>query len=246
MFTTSSLFLAAAALSSLVDARPSLVTRNYPKAGVECDLSKATLVLPQGLANLTAQSDPTSFVGFAFGVQNYTCTDGAFKSDGAVAKLFDVSCMIVNDPHGFAELPSKAIELWKKAPAEIDTLKVSSAPGLFTTSQFQGDHYFPPNPKAGEQPPIVPKWDFTPVGGAFHGNADATFTGKLKGSVVAPTGKQDINWLQLDVADGKLGKQVYRTDTREGQPPATCSEPGSKISVKYVSNYWFMGSSLYY
>ncbi|KAH8828748.1 hypothetical protein DL96DRAFT_1679343 [Flagelloscypha sp. PMI_526] len=162
---------------------------------------------------------------------NYTCTEGAFKSDGAVAKLFDVSCMIVNNPHGFAELSSKATKLWKRPPTEIDTLEFSSAPGLLTTS----------HPKPGEQPPIVPQWDLTPAGCAFHGTAGASFTGKSKGSVFVPTRKQDIYWLQLDVADGRPGKQIYRTGIRHRHPPYTRqpdSEPGSRISIKYVSNYF--------
>ena len=39
----------------------------------------------------------------------------------------------------------------------------------------------------------------------------------------APTGPQDIPWVSLKGVTGKLAKQVYRTDTRLGQPPATVS-----------------------
>ncbi|KAH8794418.1 hypothetical protein DL96DRAFT_1827515 [Flagelloscypha sp. PMI_526] len=246
MFTTS-FFLALATVSGLVSARPaSLEARTYPRPGTACDISQAKLVFPQGLANLTAQTEPTSFVGFAFGVQNYTCADGHYKSDGVIARLFDASCLIANDPHGFSELPSKALEIWKQAPPEITIDKVNSAPGLFTSSQFQGDYFFFPNPKQGEQPPIIPRWDFSAIGGAFSGNLDAGVTGKAKATVAAPTGPQDVNWSQFDNAEnsGKLGKQIYRTDTREGQPPPTCSDNGSKLSVKFTCNYWFMGASL--
>jgi hypothetical protein len=41
------------------------------------------------------------------------------------------------------------------------------------------------------------------------------------GGMPAPTGAKDVDWLLLNSVQGKLATQVYRVDTRSGQPPAS-------------------------
>jgi len=70
---------------------------------------------------------------------------------------------------------------------------------------------------------INPKWDFT-SSGTTAGNPNAFVTAAKVSSVGAPTGSQDIDWVDLKNLVGSLAQQVYRTDTRLGQPPASVSK----------------------
>lgn len=81
-----------------------------------------------------------------------------------------------------------------------------------------GQHYYVVNPLTGTG--IDPKWDFT--SGAFSGVKDAFVVAAKNTSASAPTGSQDIDWVFLTALAGNsdLAAQVFRTDTRLGQPPA--------------------------
>ena len=81
-----------------------------------------------------------------------------------------------------------------------------------------GQHYFVPNPNGAG---LSPKWDFT--SSAFNHYREAFVVAAKVNQSAAPTGPQDIAWVSLKSVTGKLAKQVYRTDTRLGQPPATVS-----------------------
>ena len=70
---------------------------------------------------------------------------------------------------------------------------------------------------------INPKWDFT-SSGTTAGNPNAFVTAAKVSSIGAPTGSQDIDWVDLKNLVGSLAQQVYRTDTRLGQPPASVSK----------------------
>ena len=83
-----------------------------------------------------------------------------------------------------------------------------------------GQHYFVTNPNG---PGLSPKWDFT--SSAFSNNPDAFVVAAKVNDTAAPTGPQDITWVSLNSISGNLAKEVYRTDTRLGQPPATVSGP---------------------
>lgn len=62
-------------------------------------------------------------------------------------------------------------------------------------------------------------WDFRAA--SAKGNPNAFVLAAKVGDIPAPTGKQDIDWLQLNNVSGSLATTVYRTDTRGGQPPAS-------------------------
>jgi hypothetical protein len=100
--------------------------------------------------------------------------------------------------------------------------QVTSSKGLESTFSSlstlikQGDHYFITNPVTGSG--ISPKWDFTHTKGP-----DAFVVGARVGGLTAPTGSKDIDWLQLSNVQGKLTQQIYRVDTRGGQPPTSVS-----------------------
>jgi hypothetical protein len=114
------------------------------------------------------------------------------------------------------------------------------------------------------------KWDFT--SSALNNYPDAFVVAAKVDQAAAPTGPQDIPWVFLErvagdeSVTGKLALQVFRTDTRLGQPPATvspivvnqkkkkkknseqdflfffflkikCTPDSPEIAVKYVSFY---------
>ena len=88
-----------------------------------------------------------------------------------------------------------------------------------------GDHFFITNPVTGSG--ISPKWDFTK---SLH-NSEAFVVGARSGGMPAPTGSQDIDWLVLNRVIGSLATQIFRVDTRDGQPPATVCHSDSLILV---------------
>lgn len=80
-----------------------------------------------------------------------------------------------------------------------------------------GEHYYVPNPLTGTG--INPKWDFTSH--AYKGQPNAFVVAAKSTGLSAPTGSQDIDWVFLKSVTGDLAAEVYRTDTRLGQPPAS-------------------------
>ena len=98
-----------------------------------------------------------------------------------------------------------------------------------------GQHYFITNPITHSG--ISPKWDFSAKGDRFHGNPNAYIVASKVEDLPAPTGPGDVDWLQLKEVTGKLADEVYRVDTRGGQPPAACVKGKDTISVKYAAIY---------
>jgi hypothetical protein len=81
----------------------------------------------------------------------------------------------------------------------------------------------------------VPKWDFT-SSGATKGNKNAFVTGAKDASAPANRPTIDVPSLQLHNTTGSLATIIYRLETVNGQPPASCSGSGT-ISVKYTALY---------
>ncbi|KAK0203611.1 hypothetical protein DFS33DRAFT_1261561 [Desarmillaria ectypa] len=189
-----------------------------------CNVSRARLVFPNG-STIASPSSAPSFIGLGIGTQNYTCTaSGVYSNVGAVAEIFDISCLLGTPL--FDHIQDLAIVAWKKAR------KPESVPWeLGLAFRVLGDHFFITNPVTGSG--ISPKWDFT---ASLH-DSEAFVVGARSGSVAAPTGSSDIDWLALNRVLGSLATQVYRVDTRDGQPPATCTPGSAPITVKYTSKY---------
>jgi len=179
-----------------------------------------------------------SFVSIGIGTQNYTCANtSTYTNVGALAELFDISCLY-NTPL-FDAMPDIAIAAWKATPASITAANLISSYQTFKNSDVLGQHYFVPNPEGAG---LSPKWDFT--SSAFNHNHQAFVVAAKVSQAAAPTGPQDIPWVSLKRVTGKLAKQVYRTDTRLGQPPATCTYGSPEIEVKYAAMYWFYGANI--
>ncbi|KAJ7589496.1 hypothetical protein C8J56DRAFT_889047 [Mycena floridula] len=206
-----------------------------PRPRASCDLIGVTVPIPAG-SSLAAPASAVKFVGLGVGIQNYTCAGtGTYTSTGAVAELADISCL-VND----STLPDTATAAWSTSSKTAGQF-ITSFPALKRAS-ILGEHYFVVNPVTGSG--ISPKWDFTSA--SFAGNSQAFVVAAKTGNVAAPTGSQDVDWLSLSAVSGQgeLASQIYRTDTRLGQPPSSCTVGSADISVKYVSKYYLLGGTI--
>jgi len=201
-----------------------------------CSTAPAEMDLPAGQTQLVEPTTAPLFVALGVGVQNYTCSAATSKytSTGAVASLFDISCLDKVAP-AFEEIQIIAFDVWNVLPASVSTDALGSKIGA---PILLGFHYFIPSPSGTG---LTPKWDFTSTG-KFAGDASAFVLGAKVGDIVAPTNPTtNIDWLALNNAGngGTLANHVFRIDTVNGQPPASCT-PGTKdISVKYTAKYFF-------
>jgi hypothetical protein len=192
------------------------------------DLLKQTI--PAGQTTLTASTDPLSYVLLGVGYQNYTCTDaGTFTSAGATADLYDLSC-VAKTPADVARITTTANKLWNSKLPIIQCI----TPVLGKVAAI-GKHFFSPSPSGTG---ISPVWDRR----AETKKANAYVLARKTGNIPAPTGAQDVDWLQLANVEGSLATTIYRTDTRGGPPPTSCT-PGSSTRVKYVAAYYLMGNT---
>lgn len=190
------------------------------------------------------------------------------SSTGAVAKLYDISCLYHSSPELFDTIQEPIYEAWVNVSTEITVQKITAQeitaviPTLLSPEVVQANHYFIPNPVGTG---LAPVWDFRTTQ-RFSGKSDAAFVGIGVASVVPPVDPRDnINWLRVGKISGDIADEVYRTDTVGGQPPTSvsllllrvrerrsliagppqCTYGKTKdISVKYTSKYLFFGGSL--
>lgn len=229
------------ALASLVIAVPSGFgappgPKAHPLPGQKtCDLSAAKLDLPAGQTALATQAAPPTSLVLGIGYQNYTCTTaGNYTAAGAVADLYDLSCLLKNTA-AFNSIQDIAYGAWKALPASVKTLGPTGAGGY----PLLGSHFFIPNPSGTGLSPV---WDYRAI--SAKGNPDAFVLAARVAGIPAPTGPKDVDWLQLKSVSGSLATMIYRTDTRGGPAPSSCTPGSAPISVKYVSKYWLYGGTV--
>jgi len=100
-----------------------------------------------------------------------------------------------------------------------------------------GEHYFISNNGS-----ISPVWDFR--GDSAPSQPDAFVLAAKVGDLPAPNHQVDVDWLQLKRVSGDLADSVYRTDTKGGQPPASCTPGSAVLQVKYVAKYYLYGGNI--
>ena len=210
-----------------------------------CDLSNVQLTLPDAQLAVLGKpnsSHPTA-VGVAFGVQNYTCSTNnnftsvfflakgltvltcavlcIFSSTGAVAQLYDISCLSQSSPDLFTTIQEPLYDAWVNLTSEITVQEITAIiPALLSPDVILADHYFVPNPSGSGLSPV---WDFRATQ-RFHGNQNAFILAAGVGSVAAPVDPaHNINWLRVRKVSGDIADEVYRTDTIGGQPPTSVS-----------------------
>ncbi|KAJ7024915.1 hypothetical protein C8F04DRAFT_968403 [Mycena alexandri] len=208
-----------------------LVSATSTHRGGNCDTSKSVLDLPTTQTTLIVPSTAPLFVTLGVGVQNYSCTSttSAYTSIGAVASLFDISCLA--ETPEFATIQATASIIWKNAPPSV---KAHTIGRHILTPSLLGDHYFVTSGTG-----LAAKWDFTSFG-RFAGNTTAFVIAAKVGDLPAPTGPAaNVDWLALNNVQGALASKVFRIDTVGGQPPTSCVPGSDPISVKYTAKYLF-------
>lgn len=211
-----------------------------------CDLSRA--VQPTAPTPLPAP-DPSwklSEVVVGRGVQNYTCSlaskDVKPKAIGAVASLYNVSCLAANYPDILDMVPGLALQY--ALPADpMANLEPSNL-------VLAGHHYF----NSDSKPTFDLSQDY-PAGELKIATSLSQDLGKavvkVNSNSTAPTdapkgmngqGNGAVTWLLLDsIKNSTTGDitAVYRLNTAGGQPPATCEDSPAVFSVQYAAEYWF-------
>jgi len=204
------------------------IPTSLKRAGCECSLSGVKLQLPANQTQLIIPSGQSpNFVTVGSGVQNYTCgSTGTYTSIGALATLFDVSCLAKSPL--LTSIPSLVYEAEEVIPSLTKILG--------KTPLKLGDHLFITNPQTGSG--IVPRFDFT----ASQNNPNMFLDAKKTGDIPAQTAPTaNVDWLELTTFLGDLAQTAFRVNTKEGQPPASCT-PGQTASIPYAALYWFYNS----
>ncbi|WOO79769.1 uncharacterized protein LOC62_02G003284 [Vanrija pseudolonga] len=179
-----------------------------------------TLPLP---ANQTVLAMPAgqsvTLATVSRGVQNYTCTNGAWVSAGALANLYDVGAL-----------------LEATAPVVSSQKLTDGLAPLFLAAQ--------PFPASNPPPTLQHEFVQTPQGllpRFFDPNSNASVTLSKTGVLASPDNSTaDITWLQLTAVDGDLAKSVFRLQTAGGQPAGGNCSDGAQASVDYAAMYYFL------
>ncbi|OAX81941.1 hypothetical protein ACJ72_03710 [Emergomyces africanus] len=216
--------------------------RNQPS----CDASRAKMPLTDESLPAVPEGQKLLHVTIGRGIQNYTCSSTSAtdkpKATGALATLFDATCLASTFPFLLSLLPRIAIR------ESNPTYPTSPAQNLLSPFTFgpndmpiTGYHFFDST--------SVPVFDLLKDG---HAAVE-----KIAG-VPAPKGALDgvgkqrfgaVPWLYLAAVKGSAGKakSVYRVATAGGKAPATCEGwkgndgDGGVLSVQYAAEYWFFG-----
>jgi hypothetical protein len=206
----------------------------------KCDLSKA--VMPVAPVALPAPSQGLSVhhVAVGRGTQNYTCDAGNANAKpeaaGAVAALFNASCLAATHPDVLEMIPGVAVHF------PLDQARILGPSPLSES----GMHYF-----TGPKTPFF-DLDVTLAGKevTIRGTNGHVSTAKLNDTAAPPNaahgvgGELAVPWLKLGSVPGTLGttnniKEVYRVNTAGGSAPATCKDQAATFQVQYAAVYWF-------
>lgn len=135
---------------------------------------------------------------------------------GAVARLFDASCLYGSQD--FLNIEVDVFDLWTNCPTESpsDSVLASQLKQDWNLDPL-GDYYF-----VDQSDSLVPVFDFRSTG-QTTGNPNAIFFGAKNEDAPSPDGDVNIDWLELKHVSGGLANAVYRVFTVLGQPPSKVS-----------------------
>ncbi|RKF59494.1 putative malate dehydrogenase [Erysiphe neolycopersici] len=168
-------------------------------------------------------------VAIGKGSQNYTClTNNPLDAPapvGALATLFDASCIASKNPAKLAQLPKEALQA--ELPADESKTLTSSKIAV------SGHHFFPS--------PQTPLFELV-TAAANLGSVSPKKVDSKPAPPDAVVGKNNkgngaVPWLKL-TASGDI-KEVYRVNTAGGNPPKTCQGMPKDFEVQYAAEYWF-------
>ncbi|PYH42340.1 uncharacterized protein BP01DRAFT_359592 [Aspergillus saccharolyticus JOP 1030-1] len=198
-----------------------------------CDTSKISL--PSYASSLPSPSGLTPvYVAVGRGTQNYTCATSSSNSTpvaiGAVARLYNATCIAANYPTLLQQLPDLAYQI--SLPSDEEDALPPANLDLLGHHYFQGTStpVFNLDTTVEQQNGIA----ITQKQESIDAPSDA-----VKGSTGA------VAWLYLTAIDGTVGdyKSVYRVTTVSGAAPDTCKGMQSTFTVQYAALYYFYGES---
>lgn len=168
------------------------------------------------------------------GTQNYTCDLANATATpvpvGAVATLFNVSCIAADMPELLEKLPGIALDL--PVPSTNDERSA-------LVKDMTGHHYFVND--------TTPYFNMdTSLYNYGQGAVKKTAAANAPSdAIVGPRGQGDgaVSWLLLSANDypewGQPNwKAVYRLNTAGGNPPKMCTDQPESFTVEYASEYW--------
>lgn len=146
---------------------------------------------------------------------------------GAVASLFNVTCLAASVPSLLSRLPSIALDL---------PVPTSSDPRDPANTDLSGHHYF-----------LNTTTPFFNLNTSSHDYGTGAF--KKINSTDAPTdaikgphgkGNGAVAWLKLTARDpqGQILQEVYRVNTAGGDAPKSCQGLDATFQVEYAAEYW--------
>ncbi len=166
------------------------------------------------------------------GTQNYTCDLANSTATpvpiGALASLFDISCVAVNAKELLPVLPIIAVDLPVPTSDNIDSPMMQD---------LTGHQYF-----------LDPTTPFFNMDTANHqygmgAMAKANASDAPSAAYAGPNGQGNgaVQWLKLNTANPApedTWKQVYRTNTAGGAAPKMCTGQPASFEVPYAAIYW--------
>lgn len=185
-----------------------------------CDVTTAKMPTDDTLA-APSEGLKVKSVLVGRGTQNYTCDAGNAsaepKAAGAVATLFDASCVAALYPDLLEKIPGMALRFNLSDPEQLGASPLTPV----------GVHYF-----TGPTTPFFDIGDGNEIYGKKDDDAPAP-TSAAKGQL----GESAVAWLKLSSVEGTTGdvKEVFRVTTAGGAPPATCADQPATFEVQYAT-----------
>ncbi|KAF9870817.1 malate dehydrogenase [Colletotrichum karsti] len=207
----------------------------YLSAEPICDLSKAKMISPAEDLPVPSKGLTLKHVAIGRGTQNYTCdtsnSTAVPVATGAVATLFNASCVAAMYPDLLEKLPSVSMQF------NLSDNNNNESPQRLGPSSLgvSGHHLFT---SAG-----VPLFKLESEGLSI-GDAYCSKNSSIPAPTMAAKGQQGesaVAWLKLLTTEGSTGdiQEVYRITTAGGSPPATCKGQPAAFEVQYAAQYWF-------
>jgi len=149
-----------------------------------------------------------------------TETDRDDSSTGAVAELFDISCLASTKSKLISTIHNDLFKIWNSPAANGVTIQqlIDILPKVVPPSLILSQHYFIKNAAGG----ISPVWDFraTPK---FQGVENAVFVGKALANTPDADPTKNVPWLHIGKVSGDISDEIYRIYTVGGVAPSSVS-----------------------
>jgi hypothetical protein len=176
-------------------------------------------------------------VAIGRGTQNYTCdlsnSTAVPTANGAVATLFNASCVASTYPNLLHAIPKLALQFDVDQGVSADTLNnlISNSRLGPTNLDVSGKHFF----TNATTPFFNLDTNRQQIGEAPCSKSNAT-----NAPADAPKGRQGeaaVPWLRLTTNPGATGgiHEVYRVKTAGGSAPATCKGQPASFQVQYAA-----------